>query len=132
VLESKLKVFQHGNPDSEEFPEFSDFARLEVAGGATRWGVVRILCSPETERYRVLMRGEGNAVLVNHYALPVQAIASSEAFSYTVRQNFAGDANKGPQRLRFVFESETICLYFAHKFEIAVQNNEALVTTQHR
>jgi hypothetical protein len=132
VLESKLKVFQHGNPDSQEFPEFSDFAHLEVAGCATRWGAVRILFSPETERYRILMRGEGNAVLVNHYALPVRATASSAAFSYTVRQDFADDANKGPQRLRFVFESETIYLYFAHKFQIAVQNNTVLIIAQHR
>jgi hypothetical protein len=85
--------------------------------------------SSSTDRYRVLMRGEDNFVLVNHYTLRTNTTSAGDSFSYTA-VNFADEANRAPQMLRFFFDSEIVCCYFAHKFEVAVRNNEALITAE--
>jgi hypothetical protein len=94
---AKVELFSGGDPDRGEFPEFSDFAVLELPDRPSPRGLVRILCSISTGRYRLLMRDAVRpAALLNHFLLPPYALtaASDRCVTYAAndtRTRRAGD-----------------------------------------
>jgi hypothetical protein len=121
-------LFRNGDPDSDEFSDFTDFAVLKVPGQAAEGGVVRILCHLINRRYRLVMRNAAaTAALLNHFLVPgLRLHAAEQSVSYTT-DDYSATGHRRALQVRLTFAGPEVRGYFEGKFAGGVCANGRLV-----
>jgi hypothetical protein len=126
ILDTKARLFCDGDPERQEYSEFTDFGILQLPDRAPELGIVRLLRHLETGRHRLIMRHPSRpSALLNHFVVPgISLSVSGDRVSY-----IAEDHSAAPQVLSITlaFESPVVADYFRAKFEAARQANALLL-----
>jgi hypothetical protein len=126
IVAAKRLLFQGGDPDAHEFPQFTDFAVLQFPNSPPQPGIVRILCNLATSRHRVLMRSaDTRVVLLNHYLLPGLTLGLSDTSATYSAEDFAGAPRK--LTIRLTFQTSSARNYFHLQFGNGVTTNESRI-----
>jgi hypothetical protein len=122
------RLFRNGDPDADEFSDFTDFALLKLSGRAAEGGVVRILCHLINHRYRLVMRNAAaTGTLLNHFLVPgLQLYLAERSVAYTV-DDYSSPGDKRTIQVQLTFAGPEVRSYFQAKFEGGVRANRTLV-----
>jgi hypothetical protein len=128
ILHGKRILFGDGDPDRDEFSDFSDYTILQLPDKSPEGGVARILCSSLTRQCRLLMRNATcSSILLNHFLLPgLTLCVLGNSVNYTTEDYSAGHSRL--LRVQLTFESVVVREYFRSKFEVAVRINRLLLS----
>jgi hypothetical protein len=121
-----MTYFHDGDPDRDDFADFTDFAILQVPDKAPRAGLVRILWNVQNRRYRLVMRdGSCSALLLNHFLLPgLMLTISGSSVAYTT-EDYSGRPTM--LRVQLTFQDDVTREYFQTKFQLGIRVNRILL-----
>ena len=131
-LQQKIDEYCQEGYDPDAIDEITEIVVLFLGEGEGKKkvgaGKIRILQQKDNKRYRVVMRDNAGAVLLNHYILP--NISIEDDLEYILYKTMDYADPKGEEKsifLKFPESRADFANKFIQKFKEAQKNNDKLI-----